>query len=241
MYPLIPLEGLLKGYVCLGSSEAFFSPARVADSAGLTLTQDASLRELVTKKAKSDELLNQPAVFAVAQETQDFVAQLASKGGNSDEESHDVKRVHEMDEEELELEKRIADDLKKKQAMLLRTPDASSPFYSAGVDSEEDDEGDTDSLFDETDDHGIEENSSEEVRGERRERKSDKRNKAEKMKWKMGKILGESRHVRFLSSLNFEAGCEMTIRETKFPRLLSAQEKDVVEKKVRFLQTLSCR
>src|SRR4029078_11403311 len=125
----------------------------------------------------------------------------------------------------LELEKRIADELKRKQALLLRTPPVGqqAAFWSdEEVSSEE--ESEDDSL-----DFGTEASSVSPPPAAGRVdlktaiggggARAAKAMVAEKeKKWAIGNLLGSSKFVKFYSGLNFVHSCEMTVRETKFPQ-----------------------
>ena len=133
VYPLEPLE------------------VRVDDSKGLTVDEGSELNDLLTEKARG-ELLGQLAVFPLAQDVQEWMndrleARLRAKRGAKKKK----KRLLQGDDpsssaEDPELDKRIADDLRRKRELLLRTPDPGSEGLWTGEGKDESSDS-TDSLL----------------------------------------------------------------------------------------------
>ncbi len=137
----------------------------VEECMGLTPDEEAALRAAVTSKANSPDLEGQLAVFAVAQEAQDWMNACVEARAAGKKKKHPAKAgdsrgaiansgsaASSTDDAEKELEKRIADDLKRKRELLLKTPEADwmneVPPDDASSGSSRD-EDDIDSLEDE--------------------------------------------------------------------------------------------
>lgn len=129
---------------------------------GLSIPEEAALKQALVARAGAPDLEGQPAVFAVAQEAQDWLlgclearSKVSSKhrgGSNSSE------LDNKSSDADLELQKKIADDLKRKKQLLLKTPDSdwmhhvgSAPNADSvgdDFDEDEDEEQNKDSLED---------------------------------------------------------------------------------------------